>query len=754
MPRERKRKINPAKPKGNAKRRSKSPVDGADRNDANLSGILTGQSVTTGKQTNARRRIIDDFELSQDNTEQTDNSSSGENNNAIPELGKKLCHSDSKLDKIKNFMQKQDGNVKQDHEYSKRIRDDNDNADESNLAGKETPIRSWLDPRDWKLMSKSQAVDKQLNLKISEISDDTKDYDSQEHLNESFQMSVEADDDFVTGADDVSDNGIEEEELDYEDDLVDENIDSDHEMEGGKTENDTQENSVTNNENMSRLAEFERLKENPEVKKFMELVMGKEASTRKQNDVTENKRRTPVATVTKETQSQQRRTSGKQPKIKGNTLPHNYGQMNKAISPSMETIYVPALKKQYLNPEFKKPDHIKNIKLNQNKLISNISNCIDQIRSQRYPEDTQVRKQPDNVRRESQERQGEEALRRHRTNQEEEMRRQHQTARRLTDDVILQAERNRASIEAPAGTANVDYDNLVHNAGYAVHPQLSPKTQTNSRTNVGVPTVDLAFSDDMQDNMQISVHLDEAMINKIGCGKFVDVETLLPREKLLRSDDSAAAIEMVRKDGKTYLVASEGNKGEKPRVTGIRSWEKAFRIYAAVYSKINPFRAAEIYQYVHVINVAAAAYHWDNVAYYDYYFRKHMDKFPQRSWAKTHLELYTQAMRDPIPTKSANKSNKSIKEACWRFNKNQCRRSARDCMYDHRCSNCNSYGHSAVNCLKKGNGGNGGQNNTQNNNRNNGGAQNQQSNTSSNGSAQSTKHQNRSQEKMMRAKIN
>ena len=40
-------------------------------------------------------------------------------------------------------------------------------------------------------------------------------------------------------------------------------------------------------------------------------------------------------------------------------------------------------------------------------------------------------------------------------------------------------------------------------------------------------------------------------------------------------------------------------------------------MYAAIYSEANPHRAAEIWQYMHVINTAAAAFIWDNVPSYD-----------------------------------------------------------------------------------------------------------------------------------------
>ena len=51
---------------------------------------------------------------------------------------------------------------------------------------------------------------------------------------------------------------------------------------------------------------------------------------------------------------------------------------------------------------------------------------------------------------------------------------------------------------------------------------------------------------------------------------------------------------------------------------------------------------------MHVINVAAASYHWDNVASYDLTFKQLMAFKPHRSWAKTYNQGWNLAMRDPM----------------------------------------------------------------------------------------------------------
>ena len=94
-------------------------------------------------------------------------------------------------------------------------------------------------------------------------------------------------------------------------------------------------------------------------------------------------------------------------------------------------------------------------------------------------------------------------------------------------------------------------------------------------------------------------------------------------------------MELVSKGGATYFAP---RSRDSPKINSIRKWEQAFRIYAAVYSKANPSRASEIWEYVYVINTAASAYPWECVAFYDFTFRQLMAAKPMRSWSKTYTQ--------------------------------------------------------------------------------------------------------------------
>ena len=99
-------------------------------------------------------------------------------------------------------------------------------------------------------------------------------------------------------------------------------------------------------------------------------------------------------------------------------------------------------------------------------------------------------------------------------------------------------------------------------------------------------------------------HIDKSLKSKIESGDFVELEKLLPRGKSFSqrfSDDNR--MQLINRDQASFWVPIE-----KEKVNSLQKWDQAFRIYAAVYSKANPHRAHEIWQYVHVITTATASY--------------------------------------------------------------------------------------------------------------------------------------------------
>ena len=219
---------------------------------------------------------------------------------------------------------------------------------------------------------------------------------------------------------------------------------------------------------------------------------------------------------------------------------------------------------------------------------------------------------------------------------------------------------------------------------------------------------------DDDEYFHLTCHVDNSMKEKIENGEFIELEKLLPRKKGTADN----RFEWINKDGMTFL-SPVGDRGEK--ITNIRRWDQAFRIYAAIYCNANPGRSGEIWQYIYTIHSAASSYIWDNVAYYDHTFRQMMADRPYRSWSKNYAQLWQLALRDPLPKATSSNSlnyrdnnesggtgggrsghkKKTWRDCCcWDYNRTgTCQRA--NCPFDNRCSYCGAWSHGAHSCHKK-----------------------------------------------------
>ena len=222
--------------------------------------------------------------------------------------------------------------------------------------------------------------------------------------------------------------------------------------------------------------------------------------------------------------------------------------------------------------------------------------------------------------------------------------------------------------------------------------------------------VNLLLENDDDKYFHLTCHIDPSLKVKIEAGAYVDLEKLLLKtQSKLMSDEQR--MQFVNKDGASYWVPADRDN----KITGIRKWDQAFRIYAAIYCKANPARSSEIWQYIYVINTAATSYSWENVTYYDFTFRQLMGDHPNRNWGKTYLQLWNLAMCEPLnkgggATSSASHTFASEKSpqmqgnwqdcCCWRYNRGApCKKW--NCGFDHHCSYCGAWDHSSNNCPKK-----------------------------------------------------
>ena len=281
-------------------------------------------------------------------------------------------------------------------------------------------------------------------------------------------------------------------------------------------------------------------------------------------------------------------------------------------------------------------------------------------------------------------------------------------AKDKADKLLIAAEKYKAAVNRPPG----------------MYPNELGETFS-EHLNVDNPVVEPVVVLDDDDFFHVTCHVDPTIKNKIAKGEYVDLERLLPkyRGSIAGPIDSDQKLNLVMKDGHAFFVPA-GNFGNK--INGIRKWEQAFRIYAAIYSQANPNRAAEIWQYVHVINVAAASFVWDNVSYYDVTFRQLMSQNPKRSWSKIYAQMWSLAMREPLAKNStgtpifgmnshnqagssqsqnrkgypSNQQKKKRVKYCWDFGRGTTCKDGTKCRYVHRCSYCDSSDHGKSACPK------------------------------------------------------
>ena len=224
------------------------------------------------------------------------------------------------------------------------------------------------------------------------------------------------------------------------------------------------------------------------------------------------------------------------------------------------------------------------------------------------------------------------------------------------------------------------------------------------------PSIGSGVSDD--DFFHLTCHIDPNLIHKIEKGEFVELEKLLPKDKIGKTGEENR-LEWVQRDGKTFLVPAQRDV----KIASFRRWEQAFRVYATIYCGANPYRSKEIWQYITVINTAASSYTWHNVYNYDIMFRHLMAFNPNRSWAVTYNQMWNLSMRDPLPRnfgqkqgnansfqyqyhsgngsnqKQQNSGNRKKSDYCWNFNKGVPCKFGSKCKFIERCKYCDSSSH-------------------------------------------------------------
>ena len=620
-------------------------------------------SKTNKKETDnfkgARRKI--EFGDKQVNKNNCRKSLENENKNAN-RLVKKTIHTRSKSsDPIKNVGQNttMSTKVQWTKEFMKNIRQSN----KKNLENK-----------------KSKTGDKKIETVVS----------NDKHVGKNFQKG----DGIVTEVENANKDDVDNEEdlLDYEDDISIEEMDPDQVIEKECEEECREKPQPGTSKQCSQIEKDTRdlmahLAKQPEAVRSNNpfMMMMEDFFEKKFKDMEAQAHQSHVNV---------KQAAGNQKSLNGNTM--NRQNVNKDIkSPSDTTIYAPALQKK-LTPQAKlTQDELMDSYLiqsceptieNENEMM--ISNFVGNVRRQQHPEDTE-RVDMDTMRDLSRMRSEAAAA-----NLKE--------AQIRAERGMQEAEKFQANVETPG---MVDVFNLPKNLDQGIEQ---------NRESLRILNIGSGVSDD--DFFHLTCHIDPNLIHKIEKGEFVELEKLLPKDKIGKAEENR--LEWVQRDGGTFLVPAQRDN----KIGSFRRWEQAFRAYATIYCGANPRRSKEIWQYITVINTAASSFSWDNVYNYDITFRHLMAFNPHRSWAVTYNQMWNLSMRDPLPKQQFNRNGgqshysgagyvpnekkgggtgkRPKSDYCWDFNKGEPCKYGKRCRYIERCSYCDSPTHGVLTCYK------------------------------------------------------
>ena len=205
-----------------------------------------------------------------------------------------------------------------------------------------------------------------------------------------------------------------------------------------------------------------------------------------------------------------------------------------------------------------------------------------------------------------------------------------------------------------------------------------------------------------EDYITVGSHLDEVTLNKIKNSEYVDFGKLIPKDRILATEENR--LELVMKGGHTYYVPV----AETTEISNFNCWEQAFRVYSNIYTKFFPHRSSELIEYNHIIHTISLSYPWENVYLYDKDFRIHISKHPERNWSIILQQAWSLRLRDR-PGYVMNNQGGSLNNSknspetkvdeCRRYNRGLCPFGS-GCRYEHRCQYCFKLGHPIIQCRK------------------------------------------------------
>ena len=362
---------------------------------------------------------------------------------------------------------------------------------------------------------------------------------------------------------------------------------SDDDLDRDRVSGDETSSDESDSEIILTKKNLRKLQKDPKFNSFMDRLLDEKLSQR----VTSV---TPVATATAAVAAPANGNGAVDVNGKSSNEHNTTVRRDVVKSPSDSTLYTPALQK------------VANFRKN-NDVINQISNFVESIRIESESGSGEAPQVPHTPPRRVVQRTPEQPIvnepvnttsdgNQGRLNEAEEMR----IAREKTDELILQAEQYKAKVEAPIQGMGIDIGNLYN-------PLNAKQMRDKFITPDGLAPINEQIQmmrnfDQDDDFFHVTCQVDEGLKLKIRRGEFVELDKLLPKEKsmggrMLSEDDGLFKFGV--KEGHPYVAPA--NDGNHSRINGIKKWDQAFRVYAAIYTEANPGRAGEVWQYVYVI---------------------------------------------------------------------------------------------------------------------------------------------------------
>ena len=337
------------------------------------------------------------------------------------------------------------------------------------------------------------------------------------------------------------DDSVDEELLDYVDDVVD-----NEELVELSGEATTLVAGTSKTGEITQQLTDEELANNPRVKNLFNLFWEEKMKEMKRSEETGRKSDSDGAGKADEGNLKTKKSAGQSPLIK---------------SPSDTTIYAPALKQKLNKPIDGLPVVLENElpEGNQSQINQMISNFVDNVRLEQVNRDNVV------------------------DLQERERRKASSAPQQSNEDLEdAQSRASRAVIEAEKFRASLVNPGMLESVPQAFDNQLLTQEPDFQRVNLGnIPNIGSGVSDD--DFFHLTCHIEPGLIHKIEKGEFVELEKLVPKDKHVKGGEDNR-LEWVQKDGGTFLVPAV-NKDNK--ISSFRKWEQAFRAYATIYCGAN-----------------------------------------------------------------------------------------------------------------------------------------------------------------------